>query len=215
MGETTKAEDCQPRGAASAPAVDARLVASFQDGSDRERSFELLVERYYRQVRGFFGNRTFSAEDGEDLTQNVFRNVYLGLDRFRAEARFRTWLFQIVHNTYRTWLRGQTAVEEHGNEIAAPATPLAFEDHRPVGVVQETPLVATLERERLELLRAAIDELPRKMQECIRLRVYHDCSYKEIAAFMELSIETVKAHLFKARGKLKTRLQGYFTNVDL
>ncbi len=202
---------------AAAPRRDARIVASFQRGLDRERSFELLVERYYRRVRGYFGHRIFSAEDCEDLTQNVFRSVYQGLDTFRAEARFRTWLFQIVHNTYRTWQRGRMTAEEHGHEAAAriprPQTP-AFEDHRPVGVDLETPLAATLERERLELLRQAVSELPRKMQECIRLRVYHDCSYKEIAAFMDLSIETVKAHLFKARGKLRKTLQSSFGNVD-
>lgn len=195
---------------------DDRIVVSSPARLDRDRTFECLVKRYYRQVRGFFGNRIFSAEECEDLTQEVFRRVYQGLNEFRAEARFRTWLFQIVHNTYRSWLRGRPPAREDDREISAQIRqqPPAFEGRQPIAATAETPLTASLEKERLEMLRGAVGELPRQMQECIRLRVYHDCSYKEIAELMELSIETVKVHLHKARAKLRTSLQGYFENVD-
>lgn len=72
-----------------------------------------------------------------------------------------------------------------------------------------------LHKERVQLLRAAITELSPQMQECIKLRVYHDCSYKEIADLMKLSIETVKVHLHRARRTLKKRLSGHFMDVEL
>jgi RNA polymerase sigma-70 factor (ECF subfamily) len=47
------------------------------------------------------------------------------------------------------------------------------------------------------------------MRQCLTLRLYHQLAYQEIAVVMKLSIETVKAHLFRARKKLQERLTGF------
>lgn len=49
-----------------------------------------------------------------------------------------------------------------------------------------------------------------RMRLCVQLRVVKDSSYQEIASIMGLSINTVKAHLFKARESLKDKLNLYF-----
>jgi RNA polymerase sigma-70 factor (ECF subfamily) len=84
-----------------------------------------------------------------------------------------------------------------------------------VAVTPETQLTDVLHQERLEKLRAAISGLPRQMQKCVVLRVYHDRSYREIADFLELSIDTVKAHLFQARKKLREMLEEDFDRIEL
>lgn len=76
---------------------------------------------------------------------------------------------------------------------------------------RESPLDQALRSERREVLRRAIEELPDQMRRCTELRVYQDLSYREIAAVMRRSIETVKVHLFQARKKLKES----FGDVDL
>jgi DNA-directed RNA polymerase specialized sigma24 family protein len=48
------------------------------------------------------------------------------------------------------------------------------------------------------------------MKACLVLRVYHDLKYREVAARLRLSIDTVKAHLFQARQRLKNELGEYF-----
>ena len=53
------------------------------------------------------------------------------------------------------------------------------------------------------------------MRRCTELRIYQDLSYREIAAVMRLSIETVKVHLFQARKKLKKSLRDAFEDLDL
>lgn len=205
----------------SAPGADdpAELAAlAFQAGIRREESFELIVKSYYDPVKGFFNKRVFSDEDCMELTQEVFLRVYKGLSGFRGEALFRTWLFQIVHNTYLKWLRGRrrvvdlsrdTTSAQNGNQTSA------MDEHQPVAAVAAAQLDELLQKERLQLLRAAIEELSPQMQECIKLRVYYDCSYKEIADFMKLSIETVKVHLHRARRTLKKKLAGHFQEIEL
>lgn len=78
-----------------------------------------------------------------------------------------------------------------------------------------SPLDDALCHERRQKLRKAIEALPGQMRRCTRLRVEQDLSYREIAAVLKLSIETVKVHLFQARKKLKVNLQEAFTEIDL
>ena len=52
--------------------------------------------------------------------------------------------------------------------------------------------------------------LPPQMKACLVLRVYHDLKYREVADRLRLSIDTVKAHLFQARQRLKSELGEYF-----
>ena len=72
--------------------------------------------------------------------------------------------------------------------------------------VARPQLDAVLLKERRGQLEEAIRELPRQMRRCLVLRVYRELSYREIATALKLSIDTVKAHLFQARKKLKERL---------
>ncbi|MCP4664114.1 MAG: sigma-70 family RNA polymerase sigma factor [bacterium] len=194
----------------------ARAVADFQAGIDRGRNFRLLFDRFYQPVKRFFAKRV-APEDCLDLTQETFLGLYRGLDSFRGEAQFATWLFRIAHTTHLGWLRRRKVREDVRHEIPGPSSQqaAALDDHQPVAVASEkSPLEQVLLREHLELLRETIEELPEKMQKCLKLRVYQELSYQEITDFMGISIETVKAHLFQARKRLGTRLQDAFGEID-
>jgi RNA polymerase sigma-70 factor, ECF subfamily len=195
-----------------------RAVEQFQAGIDREQAFRVLVERFYPPVKGFFAKRVFSPDVCLDLTQETFLGLYKGLEGYRAEARFEFWLFRIAKTTLLKWLRTRRRREEAALE-SPPAIPkIATEggdDPEPVVVEDETQLEEILRRERLETLRAAILELPDQMRRCMTLRVYQDLSYREIAELMEISIDTVKAHLFQARRKLRERLTEDFLEVEV
>jgi RNA polymerase sigma factor (sigma-70 family) len=58
-------------------------------------------------------------------------------------------------------------------------------------------------------LRAAVAELPEQMRDCLTLRLYHQLSYNEIAVIKKISVETVKAHLFRAKKKLQEKLADF------
>ena len=193
-----------------------RAVRDFQAGRDRERSFRLLFDQYYDVVQSFFAHRVRLAEDRLDLTQETFLRVYKGLEGYRREADFGTWVFRIAFNTHLKWLR-----RWKGDEVSLEAVTWGDEPAAGAGVGREptfappTPLDDTLRRERQGRLREAIDELPRQMGRCTALRVYRDLSYREIAVAMRLSIDTVKVHLFQARKRLRERLQDGVDEIDL
>ncbi len=184
-----------------------RAVERWQAGVDREASFRALVDGYYRPVRYYFAKRGFSAEDACDLTQETFVGVYRGLRRFRGESRFDTWLYQIAANTCRKALRDRHVQKRRLEVEARSMTDLQREVSRPdeaAGVA----LSGVLRDESRERLRRAIDALPVKMRTCLAMRVYQELSYQEIAVAMRLSVETVKAHLYQARQRLKRELGG-------
>jgi len=193
-----------------------RAVIAFQAGIDQEENYRILVEHHYQAVKGFLAKRVFSTEECLDLTQDIFLKVYQGLNDFRRDARFRTWLFQIAHYTYLAWLQRQKRERREDRETASPGDPgepAAFDEHALVSVTPPTQTDDVLREERLQKLREAIDALPDQMRKCTKLRIYQDRSYKEIAEFMDLSIETVKVHLHMARKKLKEMLRDYHEEI--
>lgn len=187
-----------------------RAVAAFQAGRDREESFRLLVERFYRPVLSFFARRVPSPQDRRDLAQETFLRVFRGLDGFRGESRFSTWLFRIAHHTYTNWVRHDPRGREepledrHGRPI-----PVSPDSVAPGGELSSPPAradAALLARERKRRLRRVIGGLPDQMRRCMALRMIHELSYQEISEVLRISIGTVKAHLFKGRARLAAEL---------
>lgn len=185
----------------------------------QEEEFEQLFERYYRPVNYFFANRGFSSEECRDLTQETFLGAFRGMARFRRDASVETWLFTIAGNVWRNTLRSRSAGKREARELSLAALidsgEQISEAHRIAGGSRHRgPLDNTLADERLRLLREALDSLPAKMRRCLILRLDRDMKYREIAAVMQVSIDTVKSQLFQAKERLKAKLADQALDFD-
>ena len=176
----------------------ARAIAAFQAGRDPEGAFAVLFERYFRPIRRFFARKNLPPDVCLDLTQDVFLGIYRGLTAYRPEARFETWLYAIAHNAYLKHLRAQRAGKRQGVEVAVDdaAHPVAGDD----------PLNRVLDDERQRRLHDAVATLPDQMRRCLKLRLDQGWSYRQIATLAGISEETVKAHLFQGRRRLRSLL---------
>jgi len=168
----------------------------------------------------FFAKRHIPYEDCRDLAQDTFVGIFRGIGSFRGEAELEAWIFKIAANIYRKRLRWGAAEKRAGTAVAldsAAELPSAMLADGPAAIAAEggAPDSRVLDTERSRLLRAAIQTLPDQMRNCLILRVYYDLKYREIATAMRISIETVKAHLFQARLRIKERVGGYFRDLDL
>ena len=186
-----------------------RLVELIQAGNDVEANFERLFTLHERRVRSFFLQRGFTKDEAADLTQDVFFRVFRGIASFRLEAGFKTWLFEIADHVYQNELRRRGAGKRKGWETSIE-TGGQDEDGKPAAFepppTEPRALEDVLERERDEALSRAIKELPEQMRTCFLLRYDQGRKYKEIAVLMKISIDTVKAHLFQAKKRLKLEL---------
>jgi len=214
-GQTPPAVDEGPR---IGPEDVVRAVRDFQRGVGREPSFELIFRRFRPRVERFLAPRVFSPEERLDLTQAIFLRIYQGLEGYRGEGSLEGWVLQIAVNVYRKWRDRQP-----GGRHAAPEVP--FEDPSEVPEPSEaapfpspsaagSQLDQAVRHERLEALREAIGELAPKQRLCMELYVYQERSVQEIAAALRISPETVKAHLFQARQRLRDKLHPVFGTIE-
>ena len=189
-----------------------QIIEALQAGASPDESFRRLCDLYGRRLYHFFSKRGFSREDCLDLTQETFLGIYRGIGSFRREAGFETWLFKVATNAYRKRLRWGAADKRAGEEVPLEAEEGDDGPPRELPATTPQPGEEVLRRERSRVVREAIEKLPEQMRKCLLLRVYRDLKYREIAALLRLSPETVKVHLFQARRKLQQELGGYFAD---
>lgn len=180
-------------------------VRRFQAGRDRQGSFRFLYETYFRAIERFFARKGLSPEDCLDLTQETFLGIYKGLDGYEHRQRFSAWLYRAATTTWLKRLRTAATMKRAAVEVSHDG----MENPDPVLAVPGRQLDGLLDEERWRALRAAVAELPEQMRDCLTLRLYHQLSYNEIAVVKRISVETVKAHLFRAKKKLQEKLADF------
>jgi RNA polymerase sigma-70 factor, ECF subfamily len=177
--------------------TDERLLEQAADG--HPEAFQILYERYRDPIFRFAYRLLGSVEAAEDVAHDCFLSLITRPGRFDASrASLRTYLYAAARNLaakrYNAFAR-ETAIEE---------VPDAFhvaERHSPVARVLENELSGEVER--------AIASLPPLQREALVLFEYEELSLGEIAAVVGADPNTVKARLFRAREKLRTRLVRY------
>ncbi len=166
---------------------------------DDPRLFEDLFLNHWHSIRVFFIVRRLSTPEAEDLAQETFTRALRGIHQLEDLEAKEGWLYQIAKNIYKNHLRHRDAGKRRGREVSID------EDERPffdVAAPEIDPLSDLLDDERARWLRAAIDSLPKKMGRVVLLYLDGQ-TYGEIAALLLVSEETVRAHLFQARKRLR------------
>jgi RNA polymerase sigma-70 factor, ECF subfamily len=187
-----------------------RLVELIQVNVERDRNFQRLFDLHWRRVFSYFSRKGFSQEESKDLTQETFFRVFKGLDGFRGDSSFEWWLKGIAESTYKNEIRKRRTEKRKGIEqsIDAPVTNGTRSQSPKETLASPEPgsLEEVVDREQVKALRAALQELPPQMRQCCILRYLKGLKYQEIAEVMQISIETVKAHLFQGRKRLASML---------
>lgn len=181
-----------------------QVIADLQAGRYVELHSRFLFERYYPWVCGFFGQRGYSLQECEDLAQETLRQVFDQIATFRHDSPFNAWLFAVASNAHRNEQR-----RRHREKRSAPEVALELVVGMGAGEPQAQeipPPRAAFESERRQALARAIQKLPPQMRQVLALRIGQDLKYREIAEILQISIETVKAHLFQARQRLRAEL---------
>jgi RNA polymerase sigma-70 factor (ECF subfamily) len=179
--------------------TDEALVEAFQAGD--ASAFDELVQRWERRIRGAIYRIVGPTEDARDLCQETFLKAYRGLDTFKKEARFSSWLYQIALNVCRDRHRrrkGKTQVSMDSPEGASEAS-------RPWG--GPSPLQLVEGRDLSRAVSAAVASLPDEQREVVILKEYQDLTFLEIAETLDVPVSTVKTRLYRGLSLLKQRLE--------
>lgn len=150
-------------------------------------------------------------EDAQDAVQDAYVSAFKALPRFEGHSKLSTWLHRIVVNAALMKLRQRRRKPERSIEALLPQFDATGHPQRPVSPWNQTPAEAIQSRENLERVRAAIDELPEAYRAVLVLRDIEGLDTAEAATVLEVTPNTVKTRLHRARQALRALLEPSFT----
>lgn len=179
------------------------VLMSALAGND-DRALNQLMDRWQAPLRGFLYRYTQNEQDAYDLAQETFVRVYLHRARFRAGARFSTWMFQIALNLARSsarWHR-RRPTESLDDGSRDP-------DERTESATEATPADDLLTGEKVAAVKAAVAALPPDLRAAVILSEFEEKSHAEVAAIVRATPKAVETRLYRARQQLRKTLVEY------
>jgi len=168
-------------------------------------AWEDIVRRYQRRIYNICYRFAGSAEDADDLTQEVFIKMYKTLNSYDVErGAFLTWVTTITRNLLVDHFRKG----KHDRLTdSLDGTPAQEEDGRSLGEQIEdkstaSPAEQVRSREAGEAVHEALQKLSPELREAVILRDLQDMDYKEIAGVLKVPEGTVKSRINRGRAEL-------------
>jgi RNA polymerase sigma-70 factor, ECF subfamily len=170
-------------------------------------AFAELQRRYAARVFGYFCRLLRDRAEAEDLTQDVFLRLYRSRHRYQPKARFATWVFHITQNVARNALRSRRRHPCVRLDTQAPADRSLLElllcdrAESPGGPLERAELAG--------VVRAAVAELAGRQRTALELHQFHDRTYAQVAAELDMTPKAAKSLLYRARNHLRVALRPF------
>jgi RNA polymerase sigma-70 factor (ECF subfamily) len=164
------------------------------------RAVDELVATYRPAVFRLALSFLDDPAEADDAAQETFVAALRGLERYRADATFTTWLYAIAANVCRGRLRKRRTRQRLTRALQA-----LLHLGAPRGAGPEEQM---LRREAHTELGQAINALPEDLRLVVVLRYYHELRLSEIAAILHVSERTVHKRLYGAHERLRVLLSG-------
>jgi RNA polymerase sigma-70 factor (ECF subfamily) len=169
-----------------------------------EAAFRAIMQKHnrrlYRIARGVLRNNS----DAEDAVQNAYVSAFTNLVTYRGESTLAAWLSRIVMNEALGWLRRKrptvdlTALESMRGEAEIIQFPLSTPNDDPERTMAQ--------RQILQLVEQATDNLPEAFRLVFVTRVIEGMSVEETSELLDIKPETVKTRLHRARQLVRDQL---------
>ncbi|MFQ5603963.1 MAG: RNA polymerase sigma factor [bacterium] len=165
---------------------------------DRE-SFKQLYDQYHQELFNFLWYLTNSKEEAENLTQNVFLNIWTKGEKWNPHTALRSFLYRCCKNEYLNFIRkGKTNPLFAAVEITAANSSTNF-----------GPEVDNEKEELKRSITKIIKSMPERKRLAFILRYYFDMPYHQIAEILDISIATVNRDMASAYRILREKLKAF------
>lgn len=156
-------------------------------------AFEELYNRHHRRVLSICLRMLQNQNEAEDLTQDVFIQLYRKIGSFRGDSAFATWLHRLAVNQVLMHFRKRIVKFEKTTEENETSVQI-------IGSSETSGKLPIIDKIAFE---ACIDKLPERYRNVFILHDVEGYSYEEAAKILGLSVGTAKSQLHKARLKLR------------
>lgn len=162
------------------------LVEECLKGS--RKSFEIIVEKYYKTVFRLAFKILHNNDDAEEITQTVFIKAFENLGKYNPKYKFFSWLYRIAINESLNFTKKESYTEKLNDEYSTN---------------EEDPDQIYDKNELGEKIQIALLELDILYRVPVVLKHFLDYSYKELSELLDIPEKTVKSRLFTGRQLLK------------
>ena len=167
-----------------------RLLQRIQEGETE--LFTQIADHYSRAIFTLVVRIVGSAEEAEELTQDIFLKAFENLEYFSYRSSFSTWLYRIAYNTALSFARRKRPTQIVINERTMAA----------IGDEQIEQMEQSFDQETIDALKRSIEMLDADEKALITLFYYEERPIAECAEIMGQSLSNIKVRLHRIRKKL-------------
>ncbi|AXI00940.1 sigma-70 family RNA polymerase sigma factor [Sporosarcina sp. PTS2304] len=163
-----------------------------------ESAANALVSKYYKEVYAYLYKQTLDNELSLDLTQEIFISVLKSIKRYDSKkAAFRTWLYKIASNRLVDYYRSKSY---RYAQIEEPLEEVDIEDTYDVTISLEY-------KEDYEKVTSIVNELEASSQQIMRLKLFGEYTFQEIAAIEDMPLSTVKTKYYTSLRRIRKTMK--------
>lgn len=178
------------------------LVKQMRDGDIS--SFHEIVDTYKKKVYFIAYDICGDRHEAEDISQEVFIKVFRFIKKFRMDSKLSTWIYQVSVNTAIDAVRKhkkKQVLMETAEMDAIPPGPDANGETEPEHLAARNQMRQQVQQ--------ALPALSKKERAVFVLRYFSEFKLLEVAEIMEISINSTKTLLLRAKRKLQKKLAAY------
>lgn len=177
--------------------------------NDDVQAYEVLFKEYYKFLCSFAYGHTKEKHTAEEIVEEFFFDLWKNRQKLTITTSVRSYFIGSIHNRCLNYLQ-----RDKPKFISAHDISNLIDKEGILGdqlIAPETPSILANELE--NILERAIEKLPKSCKEIFLLSRFHDHSYEEISARLNLSVNTVKTQIKIALSKLREDLKDYIAVI--
>jgi RNA polymerase sigma-70 factor (ECF subfamily) len=191
---------------------DRELITSYIDGN--EKAFEVLLMRHKDKIYRFVYLKLRDADLAQDIFQETFVKIIntLKAGSYNEEGKFLPWAMRIAHNLVIDHFRKSNKVRMISESSSTKDdfnifSTLSLEDKN----IQETMSYDELEKQMVDL----IEHLPATQRDILKMRIFRDMSFKDIAEAEDISINTALGRMRYALINMRKLIEKHQLVTDI
>lgn len=185
------------------------LIVRLQRGD--ESAFKELVDEYQHMVYNTALGIVQQADDADDITQEVFIQVYQSVSSFKGDSKFSTWLYRITLGKALDLVKKKKRKKRFGFVQSLFGHEAEEQTH---AVEFDHPGVQLEKKEKANELFKALRQIPDNQRIAFTLHKLEGQTYQEVAEIMNTSLYAVESLMGRAKVNLKKELSKYYNNIQ-
>lgn len=189
--------------------VQDNLIEGIKRGDSKalESLFNFYKDKVYNTAISYVQNQ----QDAEEITQDVFVEVFNSAGKFKGESGLSTWIYRITVNKSLDFIRYTKRKKRFASVTSIFSSDTGEQKIDMPDFIH--PGIETDLKEQSKYLFKAIDKLPENQKTAFILSKIENLSYSEISEVMKTSVSSVESLLFRSKQNLKKYLSGYFDEL--